>query len=141
MTKELINLFIFIAICFIAYILFRNLNFKVNTKEGMTSIPTSSSSSSSSSSASNGVAGNAASYAATLKAATVKQQDIYLISKYRSDYETVILNLDDMVNNLMLGAALNVNPNKPEEALSKLAQLNQTKTALNNVMLFIDKSS
>ena len=137
MTKELINLFIFIAICFIAYILFRNLNFKVNTKEGMTSTPTSSSSSS----ASNGVAGNAASYAATLKAATVKQQDIYLISKYRSDYETVILNLDDMVNNLMLGAALNVNPNKPEEALSKLAQLNQTKTALNNVMLFIDKSS
>jgi hypothetical protein len=139
MTKELINLFIFIAICFIVYILFRNLNFKINTKEGMTTA--SSSTSSSSSSVSNGVAGNAASYGATLKAATVKQQDIYLISKYRSDYETVILNLDDMVNNLMLGAALNVNPNKPEEALTKLAQLNQTKTALNNVMLFIDKTS
>jgi hypothetical protein len=141
MTKELINLFIFIGICFIAYILFRNLNFKINTKEGMTSAPTASSSSSSSSSASNGVAGNAAAYGATLQAATVKQQDIYLISKYRSDYETVILNLDDLVNNLMLGAALNVNPNNPQESLSKLAQLNQSKTALNNIMTFIDKSS
>jgi hypothetical protein len=139
MSKELMNLFIFIAICFIAYILFRNLNFKINTKEGMTSAPASTSTTSAT--ASNGVAGNAASYGATLKAATVKQQDIYLISKYRSDYETVILNLDDLVNNLMLGAALNVNPNNPQASLSNLAELNQVKTALNNVMTFIDKSS
>ena len=65
----------------------------------------------------------------------------FLISKYRSDYETIVLNLDDLVNNLMLGAALNVNPKKPHEALVKLAELNQSKTALNNVMKFIDKSS
>jgi len=89
---------------------------------------------------SSGVAGSAASYGATLKAATIKQQDMYLISKYRSDYETVILNLDDLVNNLMLGAALNVNPSKPHESLSKLAELNQAKTALNTVMKFVDKS-
>ena len=89
----------------------------------------------------NGVAGNAASYGATLKAETIKQQDMYLISKYRTDYETVILNLDDLVNNLMLGTSLSVNPSKPHEALSKLAELNQAKTALNNVMKFIDKTS
>ena len=140
MKKELMNLFIFVAICFVAYILFRNLNFNFNSKEGMTG-KASSSSSSASSSASNGVAGNAASYGATLKSAAVKQQDIFLISKYRSDYETVILNLDDLVNNLMLQAALNVNPDKPTQSLSKLAELNQVKTALNNVMVFIDKSS
>jgi hypothetical protein len=131
MKKELINLFIFVAICFIAYILFRNLNF--TTREGMTDA--------SGNSTTNGVAGSAASYGATLKAATIKQQDMYLISKYRSDYETVILNLDDLVNNLMLGAALNVNPSKPQEALTKLSELNQAKMALNNVMKFIDKSS
>jgi hypothetical protein len=89
----------------------------------------------------NGVAGNAASYGASLKAETIKQQDKYLISKYRSDYETVILNLDDLVNNLMLGVSLSVNTSKPQEALSKLAELNQTKAALNNVMKFIDKST
>jgi len=134
MKKELMNLFIFIAICFVAYMLFRNLNF--NTREGMTDA-----SGNTASSTLNGVSGNAASYSATLKAETIKQQDIYLISKYRSDYETIILNLDDLVNNLMLGAALNVNPKKPHEALVKLAELNQSKTALNNVMKFIDKSS
>jgi hypothetical protein len=134
MKKELINLFIFVAICFISYILFRNLN--LNTREGMTDA-----SGNSMSAPENGVAGNAASYGATLKAETIKQQDKYLISKYRSDYETVILNLDDLVNNLMLGASLNVNPSKPHEALSKLAELNQAKTALNNVMKFIDKTS
>lgn len=134
MKKELINLFIFVAICFIAYILFRNLNF--NTREGMTDA-----SGNSTAAPSNGVAGNAASYGASLKAETIKQQDKYLISKYRSDYETVILNLDDLVNNLMLGASLSVNPSKPQETLSKLAELNQAKTALNNVMKFIDKSS
>ena len=136
MKKELINLLIFVAICFIAYILFRNLNFNSKTREGMTDA-----SGNSTSSVTNGIAGNAASYGATLKAATIKQQDAYLISKYRSDYETVILNLDDLVNNLMLGAALNVNQNNPQEALNKLAQLNQAKTALNTVMTFIDKSS
>jgi len=131
MKKELINLFIFVAICFIAYILFRNLNF--SAREGMTDA--------SGNSQLNGIAGSAASYGATLKAETIKQQDKYLISKYRSDYETVILNLDDLVNNLMLGASLNVDPSKPHEALSKLAQLNEAKTALNNVMKFIDKTS
>ena len=138
MKKELMNLFIFVAICFVAYILFRNLNFKFSTREGMTDA---SGNTSSSSSTSSGVAGNAASYGATLKAATIKQQDMLLISKYRSDYETVILNLDDLVNNLMLTASLNVNPNNPYETLTKLSQLNQAKSALNNVMSFIDKSS
>jgi hypothetical protein len=136
MKKELMNLFIFVAICFVSYILFRNLKLNFNTIEGMTDA-----SGNTTSAPPNGVSGNAASYAATLKAATIKQQDMLLISKNRSDYETIILNLDDLVNNLMLDAALNVNVNKPHEALSKLAELNQSKSALNNVMKFIDKSS
>lgn len=134
MKKELINLFIFVAICFIAYILFRNLN--LNIREGMTDV-----SGNTSSTILNGVAGNAASYGASLKAATIKQQDKYLISKYRSDYETVILNLDDFVNNLMLGAALNIDASKPEVGLTKLSQLNESKIALNNIMKFIDKTA
>ena len=131
------NLFIFIAFCFVVYFLFRNLNLNKRSREGMTDASGNSSSSTNTS----GVAGNATAYAATIKAATVKQQDAFLISKYRSDYESVILNLDDLINNLMLNATLNINPNKPNEGLSKLAELNQAKIALNNVMIFIDKSS
>jgi len=92
------------------------------------------------SSSKNGVAGNAASYAASLKAATIKKQDEFLISKYRSEYETTILNLDDYVSNLMLQTALTVDQNKPEESIKKLAEMNQAKTALNSVMKFIDSS-
>jgi hypothetical protein len=86
----------------------------------------------------NGVAGNASSYSAALKAATIKMQDTLLISKYRSDYESSILNLDDLLNNLMLNTALNVNQSNPGEAIEKLAKMQQAKVALNSVMKFVD---
>jgi len=86
----------------------------------------------------NGIAGNAANYGAVIKAANIKLQDTFLISKYRSDYETVILNLDDLLNNLMLKTALTIDTDKPEESIEKLSNLNEAKGALNNVMKFID---
>ena len=131
MSKELMNLFIFLAICFVVYILFRNLKFK----EGMTADP------SDNNLQNTGISGNAAAYAAQIKALTIKLQDMLLISKYRSEYETVILNLDDLINNLMLKTALSVDKDKPEEAILKLTQMGQAKTALNSVMKFVDASS
>jgi hypothetical protein len=66
---------------------------------------------------------------------------MFLISKYRSQYETVILDLDDYINNLMLKISLSIDKNKPEESITKLVEMNQAKTALNNIMKFIDKSN
>jgi hypothetical protein len=129
MNKELINLFIFLGICCLVYIIFRNLKFK----EGMTD--------SSGNTQNTGIAGNATTYAANIKAQTVKLQDTLLVSKYRTDYETVILNLDDLVNNLMLQTALSINKDSPGETLLKLSQMGQAKTALNSVMKFIDNTS
>jgi hypothetical protein len=136
MEKGLQNLFMFLAICFVAYIMFSNLNFDFKFKEGMTT----STSSSSSSSSTNGIAGNAAAYGASIKSAAIKLQDKFLFNKYHDDYEKVILDLDDLINCLMLNATLNVDPNNPQASLSKLADLNQAKTALNSVMKFVDKS-
>jgi hypothetical protein len=133
MKKELMNLFLFIGICFVAYLLFKNFNFSY--KEGMTSNSTDNAATTSSS---NGIAGNAAAYGATIKAANIKLQDTFLITKYRSDYENAILNLDDLLNNLMLQTALNVDINNPEKSITKLANMNQAKTALNSVMKFVD---
>jgi hypothetical protein len=130
MNKELMNLFLFIGICFVVYVLFRNFNFSY--KEGM--------STSSDSPTSNGVAGNAPAYGATIKAATIKLQDTFLITKYRSDYETAILNLDDLINNLMLQTTLSIDSNNPDAAIAKLANMNQAKAALNSVMKFVDAS-
>ena len=133
MEKELMNLFLFIGICFVLYFLFRNLNF--SNREGMTDA-----SGNATSSNSNGIAGNAASYGASIKSITIKAQDTLLISKYRSDYETAILNLDDLINNLMLNATLNIDPKNPQKSLEQLGQMQLAKTALNSVMKFVDSS-
>ena len=100
--KEFYNLLLFIVICFVVFILFRSFHYNPMLIEGMTDA---SGNSIKVPSPENGIAGNAASYAAALKAATIKSQDMFLISKYRADYESAILNLDDLINNLMLKTA------------------------------------
>jgi len=150
MNKQFINVLFIIAICFVAYILFRNLN--INLKEGMTADPSgnlissamassSSSSSSTSTGSGSGIAGGAQTYAANIKSMVIKNQDVLLISKYRTDYENAILNLDDLINTLMLQTALTVNPSNPSTSLEKLVQLNSARGALNSVMKFIDSST
>ena len=128
----MMNLFIFIVICFIAYIIFRNLN--MNTfKEGMDTPAAASSSSS-------GIAGGVSTYAANIKSQVITMQDTLLINKYRADYETAILNMDDLINCLMLQTALSVDQSNPLPKLAELTKLDDAKKALNSVMLFVDKS-
>jgi hypothetical protein len=133
--KELYNLLLFVGICLVIYLIFRNFHYNPMLIEGMTDA---SGNSVAVTAPANGVAGNASSYSAALKAATIKMQDTFLISKYRSDYESSILNLDDLLNNLMLNTALNVNQSNPGEAIEKLAKMQQAKIALNSVMKFVD---
>jgi len=133
--KELYNLLLFIAICFVVYLVFRSFHYNPMIIEGMTDA---SGNSVSVSAPANGIAGNAASYAAALKAATIKSQDTFLISKYRSDYESAILNLDDLISNLMLKTALSVNQDNPGQSVIQLGQMQQAKLALNSVMKFVD---
>ena len=130
------NLFLFIAICFIAYILFRHFEYKnqYGIIEGMTD-----GSGNVTQSSTNGIAGNAASYGAIIKSANIKMQDMFLISKYRSDYETAILNLDDLLSSLMLQTALTVDTKNPQATIKQLSDMNQAKIALNSVMKFVDK--
>ena len=133
MKSELMNLFLFIGICFVLYLFFKNFNFS-GIKEGMTDA-----SGNSVTPPPNGVAGNAASYGATIKAENIKLQDTFLITKYRTDYETSILNLDDLLNNLMLKTSLSIDAKKPADGIKQLAEMNQAKSALNSVMKFVDK--
>jgi hypothetical protein len=135
MNKDfLYNLTIFIGICILIYFIFRNIGVKegLETASSVTTTTTDSNG--------NGVAGGAAAYAANIKAQVIKLQDTTLISKYRADYENVVINMDDLVNNLMLQITLNIDHSKPEAGLEKLSKLNQAKIALNNVMKFIDKT-
>lgn len=126
MEKVLINLMIFLAICYVCY-LFINSNYKEGMDTKSTSSPY-------------GYAGNAAEYGAAIKANVIKNQDVLLISKYRNDYENVVLNMDDLVNNLMLTTVLTIDKANPQVGLERLTKLNESKAALNNVMKFIDSS-
>lgn len=137
MTGLFNNLMIIFVVGLLVYFVFTN----INIKEGMTT----ESGNTLSSAISNGIAGNAASFAAQIKAETIKMQDTLLISKYRKDYENVIINMDDLINNMMLNTVLNYNPsgdsNKNIEAIDKLNKLNSAKASLNAVMKFVDRTS
>jgi hypothetical protein len=136
MDNVLYNFFIIIIIGLLIYLVFSNIN--LNVTEGMTTNEASSSSSE------NGVAGNASSFAAQLKNDSIKMQDSLLISKYRKDYENVIINMDDLINNMMLNTVLNYkstgNLNKDIEMIDNLNKLNNAKTSLNSVMKYIDRT-
>jgi len=132
MEKQMYTFLIFLGFCFVVYLLFR----ASSTMEGMTT----DASSNSVSTDTLGVSGNAQTYAANIKSAFVKNQDTLLISKYRKDYENVVLNLDDYINSTMLLTALNIDLTKPETGLKSLVSLNEAKSALNNVMKYIDSN-
>lgn len=133
MTKDLMNLLLFVGIGLVIFYLFSSFHYPI--AEGMTDM---SGNSQPVAPKSNGIAGNAAGYAASLKSAVINAQDQFLVSKYRTDYEASIISLDDLINTMMLKTALTVDQNKPGEAIKKLGEMQQAKTALNSVMKYID---
>jgi hypothetical protein len=118
---------------FIIYIFMKMLKLSTNNQysmiEGMTN--------------NTGEAGTSASYAAAIKAQVVKLQDELLISKYRKDYESAIINLDDYSGYLMLKQILNIkldgDMKTNVETLNNINILKEAKDSLNAAMTFLDK--
>lgn len=140
MNRDMAFLFSLIFIGFLIYIMigyvdikklnFNKLKIDLSTKkEGMTT---------SSSTSKNGVAGNAKQYATTLKSGSVKLSDELLINKYRTDYESCIMNMEDLVNNMMLKTVLSTDASNPGKTLEQLNSLFQSKNALSAVMKYVD---
>ena len=71
----------------------------------------------------------------------IKLQDELLISKYRKDYESAIINLEDLINFSMLKLALDMKTDisKDLKNIEMLNSLSKAKSSLNEVMKFIDK--
>jgi hypothetical protein len=138
----LTNVLMLVAIFFLIYIIFSTMNITAK-KEGFSSSTTTSSSTkqTAASSSNNGLAGNADTYTANIQSQVIKLQDSMLISKYRTNYENVIMAMDDLVDNLMLEKVLSIQSSNIEQGLADLVGLNNAKAALNNVMQFIDSSS
>ena len=130
-------------VLFVGYLVYSSLFMK--QREGLETATANASSGSSSSS--NGIAGNATTYAATIKQKTVNLNDTLLISKYRKDYETQILNVDDLVNSMMLKTVASIDlgsantPSKMIESMKTLNELSAAKDSLNKVMKFVENAS
>jgi hypothetical protein len=90
-----------------------------------------------------GAAGSAANYAAGIKAKTVQIQDAVLISKYRKDYESVIINMEDYLSILMLEQLLSMNvADDVKTTIQKIEAINILSTgkkSLNELMVYVDK--
>ena len=133
MEKQLFDLFIFVMVLCVIYYVFSYMN-NVSNIEGLTN----NDSTTQTSSSNNGIAGNAASYSASIKNMSILTKDKLLISKYRADYENIILSYDDYVNSLMLEKLLDGSKEQMKK-LSDIATLNQSKTALNALMKFVER--
>lgn len=131
--RELYYIPLFTVIFFIIYLIFRSFHYNPMLLEGMENA-----SGKKDDVSKDGMADNAATYAAALKASVIQNQDKLLITKYRSDYESAILNLDDLISTLMLKTALTFNENNPMDSVDKLSKMQQAKIALNAVMKFVD---
>ena len=92
-----------------------------------------------------GIGGNAANFAELIKAKSVQMQDALLISKYRTDYENTIINLEDYCNLMMLYQMLKLNLNGDAkstlEVFGAINALSNAKKSLNETMQFVDKQT
>jgi hypothetical protein len=131
-----------VIVCFfIIYMVMKMFQLQTKVIEGLTNAD--GTISSSATPPSSGEAGTATSYAAAIKAQVVKLQDELLITKYRKDYESVIINLDDYIGYLMIKQSLNMkldgDMKSNIESINNLNILKSAKESLNATMTFLDK--
>ena len=79
---------ILVIVIFLIYLATKTIKLHLNVMEGLT-MPSLSSTPDSNS--------DIANFAESYKVATIKMQDTLLLSKYKTDYENLILNMDDFV--------------------------------------------
>jgi hypothetical protein len=84
-----------------------------------------------------GSAGTATTFNDEIKAKAVLLQDELLISKYRSDYEDILINMENYVNLLILKNVVNLNPETAAD-VQAINNLQNLITALNSSMKYID---
>jgi hypothetical protein len=133
MNDELFKLIgITIVAAFIIYMVIKMFQLQVKVVEGLANQVDSTT----------GEAGTSTTYAASIKAQVVKLQDELLISKYRKDYETAIINLDDYISFLMIKQSLNMKVDGDVksniESINSLNSLKSAKDSLNVTMKFLD---
>ena len=126
---------IFLLVAFISINVLRNTYLTLT--EGfkrIKGIKSASSSASKSSSSKDVIWENSKNFANAIKNASNAIKDELEIKKYTDNYETIILNIDDLLNNLMLETTLNLDVENPLPTIQKLSVMQQSKSALISIM-------
>jgi hypothetical protein len=124
----------------LAYLAHLSIKMYSNVHEGMENGSTTESTSKST--GVTGIAAGAASFADAIKSATTKITDTVLVSKYRKDYENIVINAEECVNASMLSALimspLGADGNVTVQTLTAIKNMNDSKVALNEIMKYVD---
>lgn len=90
-----------------------------------------------------GQASNSSNRAKALKNQVEHLKDTMNIGKYRTDYENILINMDDILSYEMLQTTVNLNTNadidKQMTDIEKINKLNSARENLNNLMKWMDK--
>ena len=108
-----------IIIIILIYVLIMILRFQNNMVEGMT---------------------DSSSLAKQIKDDSTKTLDGLLVSKYRSEYEDIILNMHEWCDTQILSNIVNgsINRTDPSDSIKKINELEQFKGTLNSTIKYID---
>lgn len=126
----------------LVYILMQSIKTYSSVFEGLENNSSTTTTSTSKSTSATGIAAGAASFAEAIKSATTKINDTALISKYRKDYENIVINAEECVDASMLSALI-MSPLGPDgnvtvQTLTAIKNMNDSKVALNEIMKYID---
>jgi hypothetical protein len=112
----------------IIFIIIRAMKFNLSVMEGLTN------------NTSGTAPSDAESNAAKIKALTTTLTDSLLISKYRKDYETLLINADDYCGALMLQKIQSCGSNDTEfiKCMADVNTLKEAKDSLNVTMKWLD---
>ena len=139
---------IVVVLGFIIYLAAKSLKIHRNMVEGLT-MPADTSALTTG--VTNGQAGTANAYAAAIKAQVIKMQDVLLITKYRTDYENLLMTVEEYSNAMMLSKVISVSDkinkngvgkNITQEILNDMDTTNKLKSfidTLNATMKYIDR--
>jgi hypothetical protein len=122
--QQWMNLFLFFAILLGSYFLYKYLQ-KNNYIEGMET------------QTANGMASGSEQLDQKLQQSIQKSKDELNIEKYQTQYENIILHMDDWTSLFMLKSILMAQ--SPEQALPMLAFGSLARNGLNNILKFSDK--
>jgi len=143
MEKILKTIGIIVVIIFISFVVYKVFNlqlfFMKSIKEGLVS-----SSLTTSPTVTDGYGINAKTMATNIKSLSTALSDKLIVSKYRTDYENIIINMEDYINLLMMNNVLTFNASSFSndddiiKYFNNLGSLKSSRDALNDVMKYLD---